>query len=120
MPARRETGGLERQVLTVLWSSERPLTPAEILGELGVDLAYTTITTILVRLCGKGLVDRSPTGRAYAYAATVTDAELTARRMAGQLEHSGDRSAALAQFVQSLTKEEAAALRRLLAAAATR
>ena len=38
---------MEGDVLAVLWSEARPLTPGEVHTKLGSDLAYTTVATIL-------------------------------------------------------------------------
>jgi len=45
--------GLEREVLACLAAAGRPLTAAEVLAELGGDLAYTTWMTTLARLHAK-------------------------------------------------------------------
>src|SRR5436190_1121592 len=48
-PPRRAAGELEREVLGVLWASQRPLTPAEVQTAIG-EIAYNTVHTILTRL----------------------------------------------------------------------
>lgn len=113
MPERREMGSLEADVLRALWDSETPATPAEVLEALGTDLAYTTVMTILIRLWKKDLVERERRGRAYAYRAIVTEADLTARRMRAMLDRSQDREGALSRFVGALPKREERALRRI-------
>ena len=110
----REMGELQAEVLAILWAAGRPCTPREVLDELGDDLAYTTIMNILLRLWDKGLVERERQGRAYAYQTLVSEAELTADRMKIQLDKAGNREAALSQFVGSLAKRDAKALRRIL------
>lgn len=114
LSGRREMGSLEAEVLAQLWALGRPATPAEIREAMGTDLAYTTIMTILSRLWRKGLADRYPKGRAYAYAANVSEAELAARRMKATLEQAADREAALSRFVGSLSKGEERALRKII------
>lgn len=114
MAARREMGSLEAEVLTQLWGLDGPATPRQVLAALDADLAYTTVMTILIRLCKKGLVERQRRGRAYAYRAVVTEAELTARRMRAMLDRSRDREAALSRFVDELPVREERALRRIL------
>jgi predicted transcriptional regulator len=81
---------------------------------MGAGLAYTTIMTIMTRLWAKGLVDREPQGRAFRYRPKVTEAELAAQRMRTQLEHAGDREAALSSFVGTLGKKDAQALRKIV------
>ena len=114
MSDRRPMGALETDVLRALWASATPSTPAEVLRQLGTDLAYTTVMTILTRLWRKGLVEREQQGRAYAYQALVSEADLTAKRMKETLAATKDREAALTRFVDSLSKRDERALRRVL------
>lgn len=114
MDERRATGALEQEVLLQLWAFGRPATPAEVLEELGEDLAYTTIMTVLTRLWQKGLVRRQRSGRAFAYEPEFSEAELTAKRMRASLESTSDRRAALSRFVSELSAREARTLRTLL------
>lgn len=120
MPAgRRERGELANEVLAALSVADRPLTPAEVLAELGGDLAYTTVLTTLTRLHEKGLVEREAAGRAHAYR-PADRAELAARRMRQVLEASGSggvRQVALARFVDQLDPAELPLLAQLLAEA---
>jgi predicted transcriptional regulator len=107
-------GELESEVLAVLWGADGARTPAEVLDALDGAVAYTTAMTILSRLWRKGLAEREPRGRAYAYRPSVTEAELTAQRMQATLARTHDREAALAQFVGHLSKKDERALRQLL------
>lgn len=107
-------GALEAEVLDVLWHSDRPVTPADVRAAMGTDLAYTTVMTILVRLWDKGLAERTKQGRAYAYAAVVSEADLAAGRMRAALTATSDRAATMSRFVDGLNKREVAALRALL------
>jgi predicted transcriptional regulator len=111
---RRNSGELESAVLAALWSTERPLTPAEIQLEIGGDLAYNTVHTILKRLHDKGLVLREVDGRRGAYRPAKNAAELTAQAMHEALGRGPDPIAALQQFVTGLSPEEERALRELL------
>jgi predicted transcriptional regulator len=109
-------GELEALVMEVLWDSDEPLTPGDVRERLSERraLAYTTVMTVLVRLCDKGLAERQPAGRAYAYQARRTREEQAAQRMGELLAATGDRSVVLSQFVASLTPAEIAELRRAL------
>lgn len=109
-------GELERLVMDVLWDGGEPLTPAVVRDRLGPvrPLAYTTVTTILVRLCEKELVQRERVGRAYAYRPLESREGRTAHRMNELLTATGDRSVALTQFVAALPPEQLAELRRAL------
>jgi predicted transcriptional regulator len=110
-------GSLESEVLSALWRVEEPQTPAQVLAAIDADVAYTTVMTILVRLWEKGLAERVKQGRAYAYTAKFSEADLAASRMRDQLSRSSDRMATIGRFVSSLEPAEAEQLRRLLEAA---
>lgn len=115
MPERRPMGGLEAAVLECLWAAGEPLTPRRVLELTDDELAYTTIMTILTRLWHKGLLERSRSGKAFAYAPAVTEADFVASRMRDALARSADRTATLSRFAELLTKREAKALRAALA-----
>ena len=109
-------GELETLVLQVLWERDGWLTPGDVHDALDRThpVAYTTVMTILVRLEGKGLLERRRSGRAYEYRPTESRDELAARRMAEILDSAGDTSAALTHFVQGIDAADARALRRIL------
>ena len=107
-------GALESSVLSCLWRADAPLTPGEVVEAIEDPPAYTTIMTILTRLWQKGLVEREPRGRAFAYRPLVAEAELAARRMRATLEATSDRRGALSHFVGELSKREERALRKIL------
>jgi len=82
---------------------------------LGAELAYTTVMTILSRLDGKGLARRLPSkGRPHHYEPTLSEEELTARRMVELLGATEDRGAVLAQFLGSLPEDDRDAMREAL------
>lgn len=110
---RRADGALETDVLRALWALDRPASPPEVMEQMGTDLAYTSIATILGRLCDKGLASRERAGRTYAYTA-VSETALTARRIRSVLDAASDRATALAGFAESLDADEAAQLAALL------
>jgi predicted transcriptional regulator len=111
---RRGRGGLKQDVLNVLLASEEPLTPGQVRDSLRGRLAYTTVMTVLNRLCDQGLAVRRRTGRAYAYTAVVDEAEVTARQMRRLLDSGGDRVAVLRRFVGVLSDDDERALVGLL------
>ena len=113
-PGRRPAGELEAEVLTVLWEAGRPLAPAGVHAELGPDLAYTTVTTILHRLHHKGLVTRLQHGRGYAYAPAQDEATHTARAMLTVLRRGHDRAAVLARFLTELSADDERLLQQLI------
>lgn len=110
---RRDRGELANEVLAAVAAADRALTPAEVLAELGEDLAYTTVMTTLVRLHEKGVLTRERTGRAYAYSPADT-AGVAARRMREVLDGGRDREVVLARFLDELRPDEVPVLARLL------
>ena len=96
----------------IVWGSGGA--PGEINEQLNAGYAYTSIATILTRLQAKGLVERSPVGRAFAYRASVDEPDLTARRIAALLDSSSDRTQVLSRFIDGLPSREAKAVRALL------
>jgi predicted transcriptional regulator len=111
---RRAPGALEQEVLGTLWAADTPLTPAAVQAELGADLAYTTVKTILDRLHDKGLVTRTREGKAYAYSPMVEQADLAAEAMRAALEGSSDRPAVLSKFLGEISPADAELIRGLL------
>jgi predicted transcriptional regulator len=112
--SRRPDGALERDVLAVLWAADQPLQPGEINERLPATLAYTSVATVLGRLHTKGLVNRTPSGRAYAYTAAVDESELAVRRIDELLAGSTDPAKVLSRFVDGLSERDARTLRALL------
>lgn len=111
---KRPDGALEHDIMKVLWAADRPLQPGDIKQLLEVELAYTSVATVLTRLHAKGLVERTEAGRAFAYAPAVAESELAARRINDVLAATSDPDAALVGFVRSLSKRDAKAIRALL------
>lgn len=114
--ARLGMGQLEAAVMDVLWDRGGWLTPGEVHAYLGGErtLAYTTIMTILVRLWRKDRLERQRDGRAYAYRPGQTREEWAAGRMRVALAGAGNRPGALARFLELVTPEDRAQLRRML------
>ena len=116
----RPRGALERQVLACLAIADHSLTVAEVLAELGGDLAYTTVMTTLARLHSKGALVREQIGRAYTYTvagdAQAMGSSVTAQRMRRLLEAGDDRAGVLTRFVAGLRPEDEQLLAELLAA----
>lgn len=77
-------------------------------------MAYTTIQTILTRLLAKGVVQRHPVGRAFAYSPVLDHAGVVAARMRAVLHSGGDAAAVFSRFVGTLTAEEERTLLRAL------
>ena len=111
---RRAQGELEGLVLSALAQAPGPVTASWLQERLGLDLAYTTIMTILTRLHVKGAVSREREGRAFAWRAVSDEAGLAALRMRRVLEGETDRGAVLARFVTGLSADDELMLRELL------
>ncbi len=111
---RRPRGTLEQEIVAALATARGPMTPAQVRDQLGGDLAYTTVMTVLARLTEKGLVTRERVGRAYAYSAIRDEAEVTARQMQRLLDAGDDRAAVLSRFVGVLSAEDERLLTDLL------
>lgn len=110
-------GSLEAELLHILWNSSDWM-PAPALHDRvtqGRPLAYTTVSTVLIRLWNKGHLERVREGRSFAYRALHTKEQYTATRMAGLLSDLGDRPMALSWFLELLDPSERAQLKRLLA-----
>ena len=114
MSSRRPDGALEDAVMHVLWSAEGTLLPAIIRGRLPMELAYTSVTTVLARLLEKGLVQRQAAGNAYRYSAKIDEATMIAHRMSAVLDQSSNHRTALAGFVSQLGQRDALTLKALL------
>ena len=117
---RRGPGELEADVLATLWRADQPLSPGQVREELGSDLAYTTVMTILTRLYEKGSVTRTRAGRAFVYTPAFDQAEVAASQMREGLDSGLDRTEVLARFVGSLSSDEERTLATLLRRAARR
>ena len=111
---RRQRGGLEHEVIAVLAADGSAMTPAQVREALGGELAYTTVMTVLTRLCNKGMVTRRRAGRAFAYQAVVDEDEITARQMRRLLDARDDRAAVLTRFVGTLSADDERLLADLL------
>lgn len=112
--SRRPDGALEQDVLHVLWSADGPLLPSEITARLDAPYAYTSIATVLSRLHRKGLVSRSPSGRAFVYESSVSEPELAVRRISKLLDAASNRNQVLASFFDTLTPRELNAVKSML------
>ncbi|GHC57688.1 BlaI/MecI/CopY family transcriptional regulator [Streptomyces cinnamoneus] len=111
---RRPAGELESSVLAALWAAGRPQSAAEVRAAIPQPLARTTVATLLARLHEKGTVGRRPGGRGFVYFPVEDSHGLTARRMHRELDQDDDRGIVLARFVDGLSPEDEAELRRLL------
>jgi predicted transcriptional regulator len=113
-------GELERTVMEVLWAREDAgggaATARDVSRALAGDrdLAHTTVMTVLDRLAKKGFLERRRDGRAWRYHPAASREGYVAELMLGALDQTGDRDAALAHFVRSVSQDEVAVLRQAL------
>jgi BlaI family penicillinase repressor len=78
-------GDLQLRIMQVLWD-RGPATVADVLEQLGpqVDLAYTTVATMLRKMEDRGLVTHESQGRKFVYQAAVAAGDVT-KSMANDL-----------------------------------
>lgn len=111
---RRARGQLEAEVLAALWAIGEPAPAAVVHERLGGGSAYTTVLTILTRLCDKRLVTRERGRRGHLYAPVHDQPGFAAAGMHSLLAEGGDRAAVLARFVSELSAEDERLLEELL------
>jgi predicted transcriptional regulator len=116
-PIRRTAGALEAEILGILRTDTRPLSPGEVRDRITAggqrELSYSTVVTIMSRLHDKGLLIRQRAGRGFSYTA-LDEASLAANRMSSALGSGIDRGAVLSRFVSGLSGRDARLLRSLL------
>ncbi|MFF1738286.1 BlaI/MecI/CopY family transcriptional regulator [Streptomyces mirabilis] len=112
----RRLGDLEAEIMDRLWTWDRPATVREVVDDLNKTrpIAYTTVMTVTNILYTKGWLLRGMQGRAWLYAPVRSREAYAAALMEDGLGESKDRSAALRYFVENMSQEEVAALRRAL------
>lgn len=72
-------GSLERAIMEGLWSVGRPASVTEIQKQIQPEREYHTVTTVMVRLCEKGLLYRAKQKGVWQYAPTLSRDEFAAR-----------------------------------------
>ena len=98
--------------MEVLWETDTSLTVREVSARLTPrNLAHTTVMTVLDRLAKKGFARRERDGRAWRYRPAATRETYVTELMPTALEQTGDRTAALTRFAQSVSGVEADVLR---------
>ena len=101
--AGRQLGALEAEVMDLIWEHDDWVTVNDLRPALeGRTRAYTTVMTIVTRLCDKGLLERRRQGRGFAYRPAGSREELAARTLHDVLASADDPHAVLAHFVEDL------------------
>jgi predicted transcriptional regulator len=115
--AKPDLSDRELDVMNVLWD-HGPLTVSEVRSRLHLDLAYTTILTVLRGLEEKRHVDHSIEGRAYRYRPRTKRRDLQSHHLRRSLKRvfGGSSEALVAHLVTDvrLSDDEVKRLRRIL------
>lgn len=100
-------GPLEQQVMEVLWNSEKPLKPLDVLNNMKGEYAYTTIMTILKRLTDKNFACRKLAGKAFLYAPCHCKEDFVKSNLSGIFNGlvNSYGKLAIAQFVDTLKSD---------------
>lgn len=112
----RRLGDLEAEIMDRLWKWNRPATVREVVNDINKhrEVAYTTVMTVANILYNKGWLLRTKQGRAWLYAPVRSREAYSAALMEDALGASKDRSVALSHFVENMSEDEMAALRKAL------
>ncbi|MEV3914176.1 BlaI/MecI/CopY family transcriptional regulator [Streptomyces canus] len=112
----RRLGDLEAEIMDRLWTWNRPTTVREVVDDINETrpVAYTTVMTVTNILYTKGWLLREKQRRAWVYTPVRSREAYAAALMEDGLEESKDRPAALVHFVENMSEEEVAALRKAL------
>lgn len=118
----REFGRLERAIMDVVWSADRPYAVREVRERLryGRPVAYTTVMTVMGILHGKEVLRRQKQGRAWLYWPAEAREDHDARLMAEALRSGGNHQVTMRRFVERVSDDEMAWLREALTTTASR
>jgi|SRR5258708_1581366 len=109
--ALKQLGSLESQLMERIWNrGEIETSVRDLHIEFASRLAYTTVMTTLDRLYKKGLLDRRKVGKAFYYAAALTEKEY-GERMAEHLfgmvlDDGSNNHAVLSCFVDAVSETD--------------
>lgn len=114
----RGFGELEAVVMDRLWDAEGTVTVREVFEDLRQtrEIAYTTVMSTMDNLHRKGWLSRKRQGKAFLYWPTLTREQYSARLMRDALDTGGNPSLVLSHFLEQMSEEESATLRRLASA----
>ncbi|WP_421617047.1 BlaI/MecI/CopY family transcriptional regulator [Brevibacillus sp. TJ4] len=110
----------EKQIMDIIWASDRPVTTAQIIARLPEDKAWkqNTVITFLARLMEKGLVSATRVGKANHYQPRMSEQEYRycETRQFIQDVHNGSVTGLISALCESgdLTKEDIEALMKRL------
>ncbi len=113
----RRLGDLQLRILKVLWNAGSA-SVAEVSEDLGTELAYTTIATMLRKMEARGLVWHREAGRKFMYEPAVTAEEVSRNSVADLVERlcEGSLADAVSHLLESreVSREELDRLERLI------
>ena len=108
---------LELEIMKVLWESG-PANVQAVQQNLGRDLAYTTVQTMLNILCRKGHVKRTLKQKAYVYRPSISRTEVVKQTIGDVVERffGGSATSLVMSLVETkhLKREDVERLRELL------
>ena len=112
----RGFGDLEAVVMDRLWERDGATTVREVFEDLLRDreIAYTTVMSTMDNLHRKGWLSRERDGKAYRYWPSMTREEYGAAIMREALDAGGRSDRVLAYFLEQMSAEDSAALRKVL------
>jgi predicted transcriptional regulator len=113
----RGFGHLEAVVMDRLWERDGATAVREVFEDLlrDRDIAYTTVMSTMDNLHRKGWLSRERDGKAYRYWPSMTREEYGAAVMREALDAGGRSDRVLAHFLEQISDEDSAALRKVLA-----
>src|SRR4051794_3166764 len=100
-----------------LWSRDGETTVREVFEELRQrrEIAYTTVMSTMDNLYRKDWLARKRQGKAFLYWPTHTREQYSARLMRDAMDSGGKSDLVLTHFLEQMSEDERAALRRLAA-----
>lgn len=104
-------------IMDRLWACDGATSVRQVFEELQATraIAYTTVMSTMDNLHSKGWLERDRDGRAFRYWPVLSREEHSARLMRQALAGAADNpDVVFAHFVQEMTAEESAALRKVL------
>jgi predicted transcriptional regulator len=112
----RGFGDLEAVVMDRVWAADGVITVRDVLEELQRDreIAYTTVQSTMDNLHRKGWLTRHREGKAYLYTPRLTREQYSAQMMRDALDVGGRSDLVLAHFLETISAEESAELRKVL------
>jgi predicted transcriptional regulator len=118
----RGFGDLEAVVMDRLWEREGATTVRAVFEDLLHDreIAYTTVMSTMDNLHRKGWLSREREGKAYLYVPSMTREQYSAQLMRDALDVGGRSDLVLAHFLDQISDDESAALRKVLRRLASR